>query len=162
MNGDKGDRPCFTCGKSGHKARMCPNKPAARAPLKALEDVPRRVAALGITDADGFKTLPPRRSGQRLGDFIASTHKPRCNGNRFRPLSLEHWQDVAADVAEAPKLPSSEVSRIPTSTSDMFFRLFRALHRFLRVHRLLLRMARGRRLHQVVPTRLRIVFILMW
>ena len=91
---EKGDRPCFTCGKTGHEARMCPNKPAARAPLKALEDVPRRVATLCIIDADGFKTVPPRRFGQRLGDFIPSTSKPRCNGNRFRPFSLEDWQDV--------------------------------------------------------------------
>ena len=118
---EKGDRPCFTCGKTGHEARMCPNKPAARAPLKALEDVPRRVATLCVTDADGFKTVPPHRSGQRLGYFIASTPKPRCNGNRFRPLSLEDWQDVAAEVAEVAKLPSSEASRIPTLTSDMSF-----------------------------------------
>ena len=84
---EKGDRPCFTCGKSGHEARNCPNKPAARAPLKALEDVPRRVATLCVTDADGFKTVPPRRSGQRLGDFISSMPEPRRNSNRFRPLS---------------------------------------------------------------------------
>ena len=53
-----------------------------------------------LTDADGFKTVPPRRSGQRLGDFIASSPAPRCNSNRFRPLSLEDWQDAAATAAE--------------------------------------------------------------
>ena len=152
---EKSDRPCFTCGKTGHEARMCPNKPAQRAPLKALEDVPptsRRVALMCVTDADGFTKVPPRRSGQRLGDFIASTSKPRCNSNSLRPLSLEDWRHVAAEVDEAPKLPSSEAVRMPTSTSNMFFRLFRDLHRFLRPCRLLLRVARGRR-SQVVPIR---------
>ena len=149
---EKSDRPCFTCGKTGHEARMCPNKPAQRAPLKALEDVPRRVATLCVTDADGFTKVPPRRAGQRLGDFIASTPKPRCNSNRFRQLSLEDWQHVAAEVDEASKSPSSEAVRMPTSTSNMFFPLFRGLHRFLRPCRLLLRVARGRRL-QVVPIR---------
>ena len=83
-NVEKGDRPCFTCGKPGHEARLCPQKPAARAPLKSIEHVPRQVAVMCITDVDGFKTVPPRRSGQRLGDFIASVLAPRCNSNRFR------------------------------------------------------------------------------
>ena len=73
-----------------------------------------------VTDADGFKTVPPRRSGQRLGDFIASTPKPRCNSNRFRPLSLEDWQDVAATAAEAPEMQSSEASRMRNLTSNIF------------------------------------------
>ena len=105
---EKGDRPCFTSGKTGHEARMCPQKPAPRAPLKALEDVPRRVAAMCIIDADGFTKLPPR-SGQRLGDFIASAPARRCNSNRFRPLSLEDGQDVAAKVADEPEISASEV-----------------------------------------------------
>ena len=117
---EKGDRPCFTCGKTGHEARMCPHKPAPRAPLKSIEDAPRRVAVMWVTDADGFKTVPPRSSGQRLGDFIASTPTPRCNINRFCPLSPEDWQDVAATAAEAPEMQSSEASRMPNLTSNIF------------------------------------------
>ena len=83
---EKGARPCSTCGKTGHEARMCPQKPAARAMLKSIEDVPRRVAFMCLTDADGFKTVPSRRSGQHLGDFVASTPAPRCNSYRFRPF----------------------------------------------------------------------------
>ena len=74
--------------ETGHEARMCPQKPAPRAPLKSIEDAPRHLAVMCVTDADGFRTLPPRLSGQRLVDFIASTPAPRCNSNRFAPLSL--------------------------------------------------------------------------
>ena len=106
---EQGDRPCFTYGKTGHEARVCPEKPLPRAPLQALEDVPRRVAALCITDADGFTKVPPRRSGQRLADLIASAPAPHCNSNRFWALSLEDWQDVAAKVADELKIRSSMV-----------------------------------------------------
>ena len=100
---------------------MCPQKLAPRAPLKSIEDAPRRVAVMCVTDADGFKTVPPRRSGQRLGDFIASTPAPRCNSNRFRLLSLEDWQEVAATAADAPEILSSEAFRMPNLTSNICF-----------------------------------------
>ena len=107
----------INCGRKGHaatecrqaKVEMCPQKPAPSAPLKALEGVPRRVAAMRITDADGFTKVPPHRSGQRLGDFIASAPAPRCNSNSFRLLFLEDWQDVAAKVAYEPEICSSQV-----------------------------------------------------
>ena len=100
---------------------MCPQKPAPRAPLEALEDVPCRVAAMCITDADGFTKVPPRRSGQRLGDFIASIPAPRCNGNRFMPLSIEDWQHVAAKIAEEPEMRSSDVFAPPSLGSPTAF-----------------------------------------
>ena len=72
--------------QDGARGLIFPQQPAPRAPLKALEDVPRRVAAMCITDADGLTKVPPRRSGQRLGDFIASAPARRCKSNRFRPF----------------------------------------------------------------------------
>ena len=74
-----------------------------------------------VTDADGFKTVPPRRSGQRLGDLISSSPAPRCNNNRFRPLSLEYWPEVAATIAEKPKIQASEALTPTILTSNMFF-----------------------------------------
>jgi hypothetical protein len=79
------------------------------------------VATLCVTDADGFKTVPPRRSGQRLGDYISNSPAPRCNNNRFRPLSLEDWQEVAATIAEKPKIQSSEALTPPTLASAACF-----------------------------------------
>ena len=107
---EKGDRPCFTCGKTGHEARMCPEKPKARAPLKSIVDSPRQVAVMCPTDADGFKTVPPRRSGQRLGDFIASTPAPRCNSNRFH--SLFSWRIGKTLQRWPPRSPRCDPRRL--------------------------------------------------
>ena len=86
---EKGDRPCFTRSKTWHEAQACPDKgvPAKRE-VRAIEDIPRRVAAMMVTDSDRFRQVPPRRSGQQLGDYFSSRPAPRCNNNRFRPISL--------------------------------------------------------------------------
>ena len=51
-----------------------------------------------VADADGFRTVPPRRSGQQLGDYIPSNRPEPRNKNRFQPLSVADWQDVAQRV----------------------------------------------------------------
>ena len=70
-----------------------------------------------VADADGFRTIPPRRSGQQLGDFIPSSRPEPRNRNRFQPLSVADWQDVARRV-ETPKLsPSSATPTPPLSAA---------------------------------------------
>ena len=48
-----------------------------------------------VVDADGFRKVPPRRSGQQLGDFIPSSRPEPRNKNRFQLLSVADWQEVA-------------------------------------------------------------------
>ena len=51
-----------------------------------------------VVDADGFRKVPPCRSGQQLGDSIPSSRPEPRNKNRFQPLSVADWQDVARQV----------------------------------------------------------------
>ena len=66
-----------------------------------LQDVPRLQSTFAITavDAEGFQ--PVRRGlkaqGVELGDFIRD--KPgRGNNNRFQPLALADWQELASTL----------------------------------------------------------------
>ena len=66
-----------------------------------------------VADADGFRTIPPRRSGQQLGDFIQSSRPEPRDRNRFQPFSVADWQDVARRV-ETPKLSPSSATPPPS------------------------------------------------
>ena len=91
---EKHERLCFTCNKAGHEARNCPDKPAmgARPPIKAIEDAgpARRVAVMAIANK-------PCAQQPHLGDFIRSAATTPTR-NRFQPLTLGMWQDIAAEV----------------------------------------------------------------
>ena len=92
---EKHERLCFTCNKSGHEARNCPDKPAVGArPVKAIEDAgARRVATVFAF------TEKPRTQASQLGDFIRSAQaRPTPTSNRFQPLTLGIWQEIAAKV----------------------------------------------------------------
>ena len=68
-----------------------------------------------VADADGFRTVPPRRSGQQLGDFIPSSKPEPRNNNRFQPLSVADWHNVAQRV-EKQKLPLASQAAPPPSS----------------------------------------------
>ena len=57
-----------------------------------------------VVDGDGFTMVAkgPRPQQPHLGDFIrSSTGRATSRGsNRFRPLSLSDWQEIAADVRD--------------------------------------------------------------
>ena len=73
--------------------------------VTALEDAPRRVPIVfAVTDADGFTPVSGRRAQQpQLGDFIKTpvAPQPPKAGSRFRPLTLEDWQEIAAESSSA-------------------------------------------------------------
>ena len=101
---DKRQRLFFNCGKPSHESRQYPDK--GKAPVKALEDAPRRVPIVfavtnGFTPVRGRRAHPPQ-----LGDFI-KTHvlspQPCKAGSRFRPLTLEDWHEIAAETALCAK-----------------------------------------------------------
>ena len=93
---EKHERLCFTCNKAGHEARNCPDKHAVgERPIKAIEDAGASCVAtvLAITEK-------PRTQQSQLGDFIRSAPaRPTPTSNRFQPLALGIWQEIAADVA---------------------------------------------------------------
>ena len=108
---ERPDHPCFTCGKPGHEAKNCPNKGSAprRADVKAIENGPARIAAVmcvteKVVDGDGFTMVAkgPRPQQPHLGDFIRSStgRAPARGSNRFRPLSLSDWQEIAEGVCD--------------------------------------------------------------
>ena len=100
---DKHERLCFTCNKAGHEARNCPGEPAVGArPIKAIEDAGARRVATECAIAE-----KPRAQPSQLGDFVRSAPtRPTPTSNRFQPLRLGIWQQIAADVARET---SSEV-----------------------------------------------------
>ena len=67
-----------------------------------------------VMDADGFRTVPPSRSGQQLGDYVPSSRPEPRNKNRFQPLWVADWQEVAQRV-EAPRSLFG-FTDLPTST----------------------------------------------
>ena len=143
---EKGERPCFTCGKTGHEACMYPQKQAPRIPLKALEDVSRRVVVMCITDADGFTKVPPRRSGQRLGDFIAIAPAPCAGAIDSGPFSWRIGRILQRKSLMSPR-------SAPRRRSDFHFA--RLLFRFFPCRRPLRRVARGRKRRMCPLWRLR-------
>ena len=72
-----------------------------------------QIAAMMVTDAEGFRTVPPRRSGQQLGDYIPSSRPETRNKNRFQPLSVADGQAVAQRV-ETPKHSSASPTSPPS------------------------------------------------
>ena len=59
---------------------------------------------LPVIDADSFTPVRGRRVQQpQLGDFIKtpSAPQPPKTGSRFRPLTLEDWQEIAAESSSA-------------------------------------------------------------
>ena len=105
------DRPCWTCGKTGHSGRDCPqkNKDTRRTQsgsVKALEDALRdaRIPFFGdrenylLDDEEkpGFTPARPRPAPRQavLGDFV--TYKPVAVYNSFGAL-----EDSAAAESEA-------------------------------------------------------------
>ena len=112
---EKHERLCFTCNKAGHEARNCPDKPAAGArPIKAIEDAgaPRRVAVMAVTDK-------PRTQQSQLGDFIRGTPtRATPTRNRFQPLSLSVWQEIAAEVKSTAVSTPQYVSPCQTGATD--------------------------------------------
>ena len=114
---EKGEIPCFTCGKTGHEARNCPNKTAARKEVRAIEDAPgnerKPAKVFCIQDAP----QKPKSQGQQLGDFIgAPKHQ---NSNRYQPLSLEQWQNIADTKARnEPTTTTTTTTNNKTYTSN--------------------------------------------
>ena len=78
------DRKCWTCGKSGHASRDCPDKKARTPAIKAIEDqLPFFGAHMVAEQSDGFKVATRRAArpvprGATLQDFI-----PTPTQNRF-------------------------------------------------------------------------------
>ena len=88
---EKKDRKCFLCNKPGHEAKSCPNKGQSQ-PVKAIEDAPRRVPVLAVTEK-------PKVQQPQFGDFIRSTAQRTSTSNRFRPLTVGDWQEIASEVS---------------------------------------------------------------
>ena len=92
------DRPCFKCGKPGHRSANCPlneKKPAARS-VNSFEGA-QRVLCIdhcppppGVPDSDGFQRSR-REVKMQLGDWMRPVPKgktaiKRKDGVRFQPL----------------------------------------------------------------------------
>ena len=94
---EKSDLLCFTCNEPGHEARASPSKPVVPArPVKAIEEsiAPRRAVSISVV------TEKPRTQQPQLGDIIRTAPaRTATTANRFRPLGLGVWQDIAAEVA---------------------------------------------------------------
>ena len=78
-----------------HEARNCPNK--SQQPVKAIGDAQRPVH-LRVATVFAI-TEKPHVQQPQLGDFIrAAPARQTATRNRFQPLSLSVWQEIAADV----------------------------------------------------------------
>ena len=91
---DKSKRPCFICGKIGHLAWDCRDKPN---PLKMLENGEGRqpvfLGCVEAVDADGFRRVGrPQPQGAHVLDFISRAAAPvvakKHDSNRFRALTV--------------------------------------------------------------------------
>ena len=76
-------RACWTCGKTGHASRDCPNK-ANKQAIKAIEDQLPFFGQFGLIDGDGYKhPRRPARPAPRnvtLGDFVKTPTRNRFAG----------------------------------------------------------------------------------
>ena len=70
-----------------------------------------------VADADSFRTVPPRRSGQQLGDYIPSSKPEPRNRNRFQPLSVADWKDVAERVETQQRPVAASPQTLPPSSA---------------------------------------------
>ena len=84
------------CNMPGHEARNCLNK--CQQAVEAIEDAqrpvqPRVATVFAITEK-------PHVQQPQLGDMIrAAPARQTATRNRFQPLGLGVWQEIAADVA---------------------------------------------------------------
>ena len=99
---ERKDRKCFICDKPGHEANACPNRSlAAPRPVEAIEDAgPRRAPSVF------FVTEKPKSQKARFGDFIGAPDRHSASTDRFRPLSLGIWQEIAAEVKSTESITS--------------------------------------------------------
>ena len=121
---ERSARLCFNCNKPGHESRACPEPKKGgprgpfqgRAPVKAVTSgaaaqsgQKQWVCAVTIpkTDSDGYTLVRggPRQQPAQFGDFIRQAAAEKRSTNRFRPLSLQEWQDIASDhnKVDSPK-----------------------------------------------------------
>ena len=69
--------------------------------VRAIEEVPVAAMCVLVVDADFTTVRWQRAHGQKFAvHFIGTGPACKPNNNRFRPLTLEDWQGIAATVAQ--------------------------------------------------------------
>ena len=98
---EKTDRPCWTCGKTGHVSAQCPEKKSG---TNLLQDDDKDLDCFIVSEGDEYQEIKsrPRPQGVRLADFITTpTH------NRWKAL-------------ESPDEPhTNATSTIPNEADNM-------------------------------------------